>query len=303
MRIITRPDFDGIVCAVLLLEAENTSEQILWAEPGDIQKNLIEICKGDILANLPYNKNCSMWFDHHYTNRICDKVPGAFEIADSAAGVVYRYYKEKFGQKFDELVRQADKIDAAALSRDEVLYPENYPYVLLSMTLSGRDNADEWYWNRLIDLLRNNNIDSVMGDSEVYDRCQNVINRNKKFHDYLLKNTIVTDNVAVTDFRDFSRAPDGNRFLAYSLFQEAVVSVKIRYDIDNREKIILSVGHSIFNRNCNVNAGLLLSNYGGGGHFGAAGCSFPKSKADQYIPEILEVLRKNKPLKEPLTNE
>lgn len=296
MRIVTRPDFDGIVCAVILYETEEITDKTLWAEPGDIQKNLLDIRKGDILANLPYSKNCSMWFDHHYTNRIPDTVPGSFEIAPSAAGVVYNYYRKKLGHRFDELILQADKIDAAALCQDEVRCPEDYPYVLLSMTISGRNNADEWYWNRLTDLLRTNDIESVMNDSEVYDRCQDVITRNKKFHDHLLKNTIVTEKVAVTDFRSFSRAPDGNRFLAYSLFQDAVVSVKIRYDIDNREKVILSVGHSIFNRNCKVNAGLLLSRYGGGGHFGAAGCSFPKSKAEIYIPEIIETLRKNIPL-------
>ena len=296
MRIVTRPDFDGIVCAVLLYETESITEKTLWAEPNEIQKDHIEVCDGDILANLPYNNKCSMWFDHHYTNKVPDKVPGAFAIAPSAAGVVYNYYKKKLGERFDELVEQADKIDSAALTQDEVLHPENYPYVLLSMTISGRNSADEWYWNRLTDLLRTETIDSVMSDSEVYDRCQDVIARNNKFHDFLLKHTIVNERVAVTDFRELERAPDGNRFLAYSLFQDAVVSVKIRYDTDNREKVILSVGHSIFNKNCKVNAGLLLSNYGGGGHFGAAGCSFPKSQAKENIKEIIGALCKNEPL-------
>lgn len=296
MRIVTRPDFDGIVCAVLLFEAEKITRKTLWVEPGDIQKNLISIEKGDILANLPYNKNCSMWFDHHYTNIVPEKVPGAFAIAPSAAGVVYDYYREKIGGRFDELVAEADKIDSAALSQDEVRCPEDYPYVLLSMTVSGSDSADEWYWNRLTDLLRSSDIEAVMCDSEVYDRCQAVIERNKKFHDYLLKYTTVVNQVAVTDFRAFDKAPNGNRFLSYSLFPESIVSVKIRYDIDNHDKIILSVGHSIFNKNCKVNAGLLLSKYGGGGHFGAAGCSFPKNKADEYIPEIIETLSKNSPL-------
>ncbi len=296
MRIVTRPDFDGIVCAVLLMEAETITEKTLWAEPGDIQKDLIEICNGDILANLPYNANCSMWFDHHYTNKVPDKVPGAFAIAPSAAGVVYDYYKKKLGNRFDELVEQADKIDSAALTQDEVLHPENYPYVLLSMTISGRNSSDEWYWSRLTDLLGSTDIDTVMNDSEVYDRCHDVIERNNKYHDHLVRHTTVKDMVAVTDFRELERAPDGNRFLAYSLFQDAVVSVKIRYDTDNREKVILSIGHSIFNKNCNVNAGLLLSNYGGGGHFGAAGCSFPKSQAKENVKEIIETLCKNEPL-------
>jgi nanoRNase/pAp phosphatase (c-di-AMP/oligoRNAs hydrolase) len=55
------------------------------------------------------------------------------------------------------------------------------------------------------------------------------------------------------------------------------------------------VGHSIFNRNCNVNAGVLLSRYNGGGHFGAAACRFSKDNEDQFIPEIIEILKNNQP--------
>ena len=101
--------------------------------------------------------------------------------------------------------------------------------------------------------------------------------------------------MAVTDFRELPRTPQGNRFLVYSLFPQAVVQAKIRYNDRDRDRVIVSVGHSIFNRNCKVNVGLLLSNYGGGGHPGAGSCSFPKEKADTYIPAILETLVHNAP--------
>lgn len=296
MRIVTRPDFDGIVCAVFLLEAETITKGILWVEPGDMQHRRVIIRSGDILANLPYHENCSMWFDHHYTNRIPGSFKGAFEIAPSAAGVVHSFYRDKIEKDFTELVRQADKIDSADLSMDEVVYPEKYPYVLLSMTISGRKKSDEPYWNRLTELLRESDIEKVMQDSEVRRRCQDVMEANGKFRDELLHNTTLTGKVSVTDFRNYKKAPEGNRFLVYSLFRDAVVSVKIRYDNDDREKVIMSVGHSIFNRGCKVNSGLMLSRYNGGGHFGAAACSFHVSKADEYIPEIIELLVKNQPL-------
>ncbi|MBW2563261.1 MAG: exopolyphosphatase, partial [Deltaproteobacteria bacterium] len=70
MRIVTRPDFDGVVCAALLYETEEITEPVKWVEPSDIQKGMIEIRTGDIIANLPYNEKCSLWFDHHYTNTI-----------------------------------------------------------------------------------------------------------------------------------------------------------------------------------------------------------------------------------------
>ena len=70
MRIVTRPDFDGIVCVVLIQEAENSALPVLWASPNDMQRGLVDVQADDIIANLPYNSNCDMWFDHHFSNQI-----------------------------------------------------------------------------------------------------------------------------------------------------------------------------------------------------------------------------------------
>jgi nanoRNase/pAp phosphatase (c-di-AMP/oligoRNAs hydrolase) len=55
----------------------------------------------------------------------------------------------------------------------------------------------------------------------------------------------------------------------------------------------VSAGHSIFNRHCNVNVGLMFSRFEGGGHNGAGACSFDRSKADDYIPKFINILKKN----------
>ena len=286
MRIVTRPDFDGVVCAALLYEAEDITESVKWVEPSDIQKRMIEIKTGDIIANLPYNEKCSLWFDHHYTNRISRSFNGAFKIAPSAAGIVFEYYQDKLKQDYSELIQATNKIDSANLSMNEVLHPENYPYILLSMTISGRSDADEVYWNRVVDLIRRLEIDSIINDQAVKERCRTVNNNNKKYKDFLKKYTRTKSHVTITDFRSLNETPDGNRFLAYSLFPQSVVNVKIRYDDKERQRIALSIGHSIFNKNCNVNVGLLLSRFEGGGHQSAASCRFHTSKADDYIPLI-----------------
>jgi len=88
MRIVTRPDFDGIVCAILLSEALDISEPVKWVEPNAMQRGVVEIREGDIIANLPYSDKCTLWFDHHYTNRIYDAFEGVFKIAPSAAGLL-----------------------------------------------------------------------------------------------------------------------------------------------------------------------------------------------------------------------
>ena len=293
MRIVTRPDFDGVVCAVLLLEVEDITAPIKWVEPNDMQKGRVDIFQGDIIANLPYHEKCAKWFDHHYSNQPKGEFVGSFDIAPSAAGVIFKYYADRFQSDFTELVVQTDKIDSADLSEDEVLYPEKYPYVWLSMTVSGRDDYDEAYWNLLVNLLGRQPIDQILENPKVKQKCEAVVAQNQTYKELLEKYTRMEGCVAVTDFRPLKITPPGNRFLSYSLFPDSCVNVKIRYDNQDPEKLIVSVGHSIFNPGCKVNLGEMLSNFEGGGHEKAGACSFKAHKADDYIPRILDILRKN----------
>ena len=293
MRIVTRPDFDGIVCAVLLREALNIREPVKWVEPNTLQRGLVEIRKGDIIANLPYRDNCTLWFDHHYTNRIYRSFRGVFRIAPSAAGLIYEYYKDQIKRDFSELVAAADKIDSADLTLDQVIQPEKYGYVLLSMTVFNGDHACELYWNKLVALIGKYDIQKVLDEPDVKQRCEDVIRQNKQYTVYLEENTRLERKVSITDFRHFSKTPAGNRFLVYSLFPDSYVNMRIRLEAENGEMVTVNLGHSIFNSGCHVNVGLLLADYGGGGHRGAASTRFPVSKADEYIPQIIEALKKN----------
>ena len=295
MRIITRPDFDGIVCAVLLYEVEAIDQPIKWVSPNDMQKNRVEILKGDIIANLPYNENCSLWFDHHFSNQLRRPVAGLFRIAPSAAGMVYEYYQDRLKDRFVELVRETDKIDDAQLSLDEILQPENYPYVLLSMTVYPHVPEDEPYWNRLVELLRNNTIQRVLEDPDVRKRCDAVVKENREYKALLKAHTATQDHVSITDFRSLDTTPYGNRFLVYSLFPDTSVSVKIGFDEVDKETVVVKVGHSILNRTCNVNVGQMLSYFEGGWHKGAGACRFHHSLADEYLTKIINILVENNP--------
>lgn len=293
MRIVTRPDFDGIVCASLLFEAEPITHPIKWVQPNDMQKGLVHIEPIDIIANLPYAPNCALWFDHHITNAPQNEFKGSFRIAPSAARVVFEYYHGRFKRDYTELIQQTDDIDAANLNTDQILYPEKYPYILLSMTIFGRIKTDGKYWSRLVQFLRNDPIDKIMSNPEVIDRCNKTIDQNKAFHDLLLAHTHLEGPVAVTDFRPLRPAPEGNRFLAYSLFPTATVSVKIRYHDADPGKIVISVGQSIVNKNCHVNVGKMLAGFGGGGHEGAGACTIPVGMANDVIGRIIEQLKLN----------
>ncbi|MEJ2039590.1 MAG: exopolyphosphatase, partial [Desulfosarcinaceae bacterium] len=241
-RIVTRPDFDGVVCAVLLQEALGGSLPILWVQPNEIQKGLVTLTPGDVVANLPLNGPCGLWFDHHISNDADLPYEGLFRIAPSAAGLIYEYYKDHFGTAFKELVQQTDRIDSAQLSLDQILRPQDYSYILLSMTVFRNKDSDLSYCNHLVDLLRKSGIDQVMADSQVAVRCREVLEANRNYEIFLRRHTVMRGHVSVTDFRGIRPAPEGNRFLVYSLFPEAVVNLKI---YDEGENTAIKLGHSI----------------------------------------------------------
>jgi hypothetical protein len=299
MRIVTRPDFDGIVCALLLHEAEEIDSDIYWVEPNEVQKGKAIIKKGDIIANLPFDPHCSLWFDHHVSNKPDIEIKGAFDIAPSAAGVIYHYYKQQgkfddqFEDRFDELILHTDMIDAADLTKDQVRFPENYPYIILAMTIKNQAYEDLAYWNRLVSMLGKMSIKDILKDAEVQERCDAVIKENDEYGAFLTSHTTIVENISITDFRSLEIIPSGNRFLTYSLFPETIASVKIRYLGPDKKHVLLSIGHSIFNRNCQVNVGKLLAKFGGGGHAGAGGCTLETATAREKIDQILEIMKAN----------
>lgn len=317
MRLVTRADFDGLVCGALVTKFE-TVDSYLFVEPKFMQDGQVEIRQGDIIANLPYNKNCTLWFDHHITNTMpeFDKpiMPrkGGFRLAPSAARVVYEYYTE-LGRRFRadgveqreqpssfpadqilpflntdrmvDLLQDADKVDAGQLTREDVLNPQNY--VLLSMTTDGRYAEDEPYWRKIIDLLRDQPLEKIMKEPEVARRCQKVLNFQEKLRKILLERTTLKGNVIYVDLRGIKDIPDGNRFLLFTLFPAGNISVKVNYDTQRENTTAISVGYNIFNKTATINVGELLSRYGGGGHKVVGSCRVPNENAEQAIQEII----------------
>lgn len=291
-QIITRPDFDGVVCAVLLREALGHGLPVLWAQPNQIQDRTVIVDSGDVVANLPINGKCGLWFDHHVSNEIVGPFDGIYRIAPSAAGLVFEYFKAKLSPRFKPLVEQADKIDAAQLNLDEIRFPENHPHILLSMTIHAEKPSDLAYCDHLVELLRARPIDQVLADDTVHRRCQDEIDANRAYKTHLMDHTRVQGCISITDFRGLSPVPNGNRFLVYSLFPQTIANVKL---FNEGSRTIVKLGHSIINRGCRVNVGRLLAQYGGGGHFGAGACRIPKDSAEQDIKEIIETMIQNRP--------
>ena len=306
MRLVTRADLDGLVCGALITKFESI-DSYLFVEPKFMQDGLVEIRRGDIIANLPYHPNCTLWFDHHITNTTPDfpkpimPGKGGFRLAPSAARVVCEYYTETAqlaegaarlsflnSQRIVYLLQEADRIDAGKLTTEDVLNPQGY--VLVSMTTDGKRAEDEPYWLRVIRLLRDATLEEVMKDAEVAWRCQQVLDDQEKLRAILLERTTMKGNVIYCDLRGIKDIPDGNRFLIFTLFPQGNIQVKVEDDSQRENTTAISVGYNIFNPTSNVNVGELLKNYGGGGHKVVGSSRVPNDRAEQAIKEIVEAV-------------
>ncbi|MBM4298586.1 MAG: exopolyphosphatase [Deltaproteobacteria bacterium] len=307
MRLVTRADFDGLVCGALVTKFE-TIDGYLFVEPKFMQDGQVDIRSGDIITNLPYHPNCSLWFDHHITNTTPNFATpiilgrGGFRLAPSAARVVYEYYlevgngqqaignsEEIIGflnsEQMTYLLHEADRIDAGKLEQEDVLNPQGY--VLISMTTDGKNAGDEPYWLKVIRLLRDSTLEETLADPDIMQRCRRIQEEQEKLRKLLLERTSYKGNVIFCDLRGVDEIPDGNRFLVFTLFPKGNIQVKVAHDNQRPNTTAISVGYNIFNPTSNVNVGELLKNYGGGGHKVVGSSRVPNDKAEQAIAEIL----------------
>ena len=288
MRLITRADLDGLVSAVFITLMEDIGE-ILFVEPSPFQKGAIEVKSEDVIANLPFHPNCSMWFDHHVSNRAETPFRGLHALAPSAARVVYDYYDDDRLNKYKELLVETDRIDSADLRREETADPHGY--LLLAMTIDGKHEEDRPYWMKLIGLMKDHPIDQILQEPEVSKRCETFRKAQRVFEKALRAHSRCEGPIIITDFRGLDEPPMGNRFLIYHLFPQGLVSLKLADDPPREGSTAISLGKNIFDKSFPINVGTLLASYGGGGHTDVGSCRVPSVDADSIAEEIVSVLR------------
>lgn len=287
-RVTTRGDFDGLVSAALLCVVEEV-DRFQFIEPDALQHGEGSITHKDIIANLPFRPGCAMWFDHHTSNTTVRKFKGSWWVAPSAARVIYEYYSDGRLDEFEELVEITDRIDSATITAEEIRDPKGY--LLISMTVHSKQMNDEPYWVKLVNLLKENDLTKIMADDDVRRRCESYYAMNAEYGEVIGLYSDLDKNVLVTDFRRRWHGEAGNRFLAFSLFPECDIWVKVMDHPSDLSLASISVGHNIFNHTSDVNVGELLSRYGGGGHKGAGGCRVHKEDANRVLAEIIEACK------------
>jgi hypothetical protein len=297
MRLVTRGDLDGLTCAVIITSSEEIDE-ILLVHPQDVTDKRLAITEDDILANLPYQSGCGKWFDHHLLTESNERPPQKFEgrygLSPSAARVVYEYYigRNPRIQNYERLLAETDRLDSAQLNIDDVLDPKDY--ILLGYTLDPRTGLGTYqdYFQRLVNWVKTRPIGEILALPEVQRRVARIKDQDADFRQATVANSRLEGNVVFTDFRQVRPIPVGNRFIVYTLFPRANISLRVHWG-PSREHVAAAVGHSIFNRTSRTNVGMLMSTYGGGGHKGAGTCLLPVETAEAKIAEMIATMRKD----------
>ena len=292
-RLVTRSDFDGLACAILLTEM-NLIDEIKFVHPKDMQDGKVAITDRDITTNLPYVPGAHLAFDHHAseTVRNTGERPKNYIIypgAPSAARVVYECYggKDRFPSSFDDMMIAVDKGDAAEFSRDEILDPKGW--VLLNYLMDSRTGLGRFREFRvsnyqlmmdLIQYLRDHNIDEVLALPDMVERVTLYFEHADKAKEQIRRCTTVHANLAVLDLRNEETIFAVNRFMIYALHPESSISMHVIWGLKQRNTVF-AIGNSILNRTSKVNIGELCLDYNGGGHRNAGTLQVANEVAEQ----------------------
>jgi len=299
-RLVTRSDFDGLVCAVLLKEL-GLIDDIKFVHPKDMQDGKIDITGRDITCNLPYVPGAYHVFDHHasevarvgrQSNHIIDA------DAPSAARVVWRHFggSTRFGNRFTDMLAAVDKADSAQFDREEVLAPTGW--VLLSFLMDARTGLGRFKDFRvsnydlmmhLIDYCRNHSVDEILQLPDVKERVDLYREHEPKFIDQVRRCTTLHGTLAVIDLRAEDVIYAGNRFLIYAEFPQALISMHVMWGL-RQQNTVFAVGRSIIDRSSRINIGALMLEYGGGGHEAAGTCQIENDRAEAVKAALIAKL-------------
>lgn len=302
-RLVTRSDFDGLVCAMLFNEL-GLIDEIKFVHPKDVQDGKVELSENDITTNLPFDKRVGMAFDHHESELLrnnAEEYKDKYVIdgnARSAARVVYDYYggAAKFRNVSEEIMTAVDKGDSADFTEDEILHPSGW--VLLNFIMDPRTGLGRFRefkisnYDLMMELIKyciGHTVEEVLALPDVKERVDLYFEQQELFKEQLRRITKIDGKVAVIDLRNEEIIYAGNRFMVYAMWPETEISVHVAWGFRKQNTAVM-IGKSIINRASDFNIGELCLFYGGGGHANAGTCQIDNDRIESVLPEILDKL-------------
>ncbi|EOB2783848.1 exopolyphosphatase [Vibrio vulnificus] len=303
-RLVTRSDFDGLVCAVLLKQ-QDLIDEIKFVHPKDMQDGLIDITENDIVTNLPYVAEAHLVFDHHLSETIRNRGRHENHIinpnAPSAARVVWDYYggTSVFPVEWIEMMEAVDKGDSAQFSRDDVL--DSKGWNLLNFLMDARTGLGRFKEFRisnynlmmdLIDYCKNHTIEQILDLPDVKERIDLYREHEIKFKEQIQCCATVHKNLVLLDLTNEETIYAGNRFIIYALFPDCNISIHKMWGFQ-KQNVVFATGKSIFDRGSKTNVGELMLKYGGGGHQAAGTCQINLEDAERVQAELIEQINRD----------
>lgn len=297
-RLVTRSDFDGLVCAVLFKHL-NMIDDILFVHPKDMQDGKVEITARDITTNLPYVGGVHLSFDHHLSETIRNKEQKPNHIIDpdamSAARVVYDHYggASTFPARWNDMMVEVDKADAAQFSKDEILNPKGW--VLLNYLMDPRTGLGRFRnfrisnYNLMMDLIdacKDHDIDEIMQMPDVQERVLLYNEQAELFKEQVNRCAKIHSNLIVLHLKNEETIYAGNRFMIYAMHPECNISIHEMWGL-KQQNTVFAIGHSIVTRTSKTNVGELCLGYNGGGHEKAGTCQIENDKAEDVLKELI----------------
>jgi nanoRNase/pAp phosphatase (c-di-AMP/oligoRNAs hydrolase) len=300
-RLVTRSDFDGLVCGALLKEL-GILEEILFVHPKDVQDGKVELSARDITTNLPYRPEVALSFDHHSSEqeRVRDDSGNRVFAPDaaSAARVVYEHFggAERFPRVSEEMMEAVDRADAAQLSMEDILEPEGW--ILLSYVMDPRTGLGRFREFRisnyhlmmdLIDHCLEMTIDEILTSPDVAERVELYREHADAAAEQIRRCSTVHGRLVVLDLRNEEVIHPTNRFLIYALYPECRVSIHVLWGL-KQQNTVFAVGRSIVDRGSELDIGALMFRYGGGGHEAAGTCQIANHDAEAVLAELVATI-------------
>jgi nanoRNase/pAp phosphatase (c-di-AMP/oligoRNAs hydrolase) len=300
-RLVTRSDFDGLVCAALLKEL-GLLKDILFVHPKDMQDGKVELTADDITTNLPYRPEVALAFDHHSSEqqRVTENAENRIMVADadSAARVVYDHFggATRFPGVSAEMMDAVDRADAAKLSMEDILDPKGW--ILLSFLMDPRTGLGRFrefhisnyqLMMQLIDSCLQLSIEEILATPDVAERVALYERHADAAADQIRRCSVVHGRVVVLDLRNEDVIHPTNRFLLYAVFTECTVSIHVLWGL-KQQNTVFAVGRSILDRSSRVDIGALMLANGGGGHHAAGTCQIANERAESVLDELVEAI-------------
>ena len=303
-RLVTRSDFDGLVCAVLLKELD-LIDDIKFVHPKDMQDGKIDITGRDITTNLPYVAAAHLSFDHHESETIRNTGERPNHIisahAPSAARVVYDYYggAKAFPNITEDMMAAVDKADSAQFSHDEILNPKDW--VLLNYLMDSRTGLGRFREFRvsnyqlmmdLIEYCRSHGIEDILRLPDVVERVELYLDHATRARAQIERCATVHGNLVVLDLRNEETIFAANRFMIYALYPQCNISIHAMWGVQ-KQNTVFATGKSILDRSSQTNVGELMLKYGGGGHNAAGTCQVDNDQAQTVLNALIQQINQD----------